>query len=276
MDLSESGGAALARAIEELPDRDLTGTRVGRYTIQGLIGKGGMGAVYRAVREDDFRMQVAIKLLNRGTDTEGALGRFRAERQILAGLQHPNIARLLDGGATGGGPALLRDGVRGRHAALGIRRAASGAPAPGVVPPGVRGGAARAPESDCAPGHQAGEPAGDPGRNSEAAGFRDCEAAGPGGGRIYDGTYGRGRAPDDAGIRESGAGARRAGDDGNGYLFAGGGALRTADGPAGAHAGKILGGRDREGDLYAGAAKAERGGEGVGPGPGQHRDDGAA
>ena len=45
-------------------------------------------------------MQVAIKLLKRGTDTDAALGRFRAERQILAGLQHPNIARLLDGGAT--------------------------------------------------------------------------------------------------------------------------------------------------------------------------------
>ena len=59
-----------------------------------------MGAVYRAVREDDFRMQVAIKLLKRGTDTEAALSRFRAERQILAGLEHPNIARLLDGGAT--------------------------------------------------------------------------------------------------------------------------------------------------------------------------------
>src|ERR1700687_3693782 len=99
MDQVESG------AIEQVPENssegsDLAGTRVGRYTIQGLIGKGGMGAVYRAVREDDFRMQVAIKLLKRGTDTEAALGRFRVERQILAGLQHPNIARLLDGGAT--------------------------------------------------------------------------------------------------------------------------------------------------------------------------------
>ncbi len=103
MEVSETGAAALARAIEELPDRDLTGTRVGRYTIEALIGKGGMGAVYRAVREDDFRMHVAIKLLHRGTDTAAALRRFRAERQILAGLQHTNIARLLDGGATGAG-----------------------------------------------------------------------------------------------------------------------------------------------------------------------------
>jgi serine/threonine-protein kinase len=57
-----------------------------------------MGAVYRAVREDDFCMEVAIKLLKRGTDTDAALARFRFERQILAWLHHPNIARLLDGG----------------------------------------------------------------------------------------------------------------------------------------------------------------------------------
>src|SRR5438132_4496370 len=73
-----------------------------------------MGAVYRAVREDDFRIEVAIKLLKPGTDTEAALGRFRAERQILAGLQHPNIARLLDGGATEGGlPYFVMEYVEG-------------------------------------------------------------------------------------------------------------------------------------------------------------------
>jgi tetratricopeptide (TPR) repeat protein len=79
------------------------GTRVGRFAIDSLIGKGGMAVVYRGARADDFRMQVAIKLLKRGTDTETALSRFRAERQILAELQHPNIARLLDGGATEAG-----------------------------------------------------------------------------------------------------------------------------------------------------------------------------
>jgi serine/threonine protein kinase/Tfp pilus assembly protein PilF len=99
---------AFVHAIDELhqnpaEDSDLIGTRIGRYTIEALIGKGGMGAVYRAVREDDFRMQVAIKLLKRGTDTEAALRRFRAERQILARLQHPNIPRMLDGGATEAG-----------------------------------------------------------------------------------------------------------------------------------------------------------------------------
>lgn len=106
-DIPENGllQAAVARAVDQLPGDsgegpDLIGKRVGRYAITGWIGKGGMGAVYRAVREDDFRMQVAIKLLKRGTDTDAALKRFRTERQILAELAHPNIARLLDGGAT--------------------------------------------------------------------------------------------------------------------------------------------------------------------------------
>ena len=81
----------------------LIGKRIGPYSIVSLIGKGGMGAVYRAVREDEFRMDVALKLLKRGTDTELALGHFRKERQILAVLQHPNIARLLDGGSTDDG-----------------------------------------------------------------------------------------------------------------------------------------------------------------------------
>ncbi len=111
-----------------LPGFDLAGTRVGKYTIHGLIGKGGMGAVYRATREDDFRMEVAIKLLKRGTDTDATLERFRSERQILAGLQHPNIARLIDGGATDDGlPYLVMEYVDGlpllQHAApLPVRR----------------------------------------------------------------------------------------------------------------------------------------------------------
>jgi len=75
---------AIVQAVAQLPttsheSTDLIGTRIGRYSITGLIGKGGMGVVYRAVREDDVQLQVAIKLLKRGTDTESALSRFRAE-----------------------------------------------------------------------------------------------------------------------------------------------------------------------------------------------------
>src|SRR5438552_8148829 len=112
--------AAVAQAAEQLPaepdeDGELIGKRIGRYSIAGLIGKGGVGAVYRAVRDDEFRMQVALKLLKRGTDTEAALSRFRTERQILAALQHPNIARLMDAGATESGlPYFVMEYVEGR------------------------------------------------------------------------------------------------------------------------------------------------------------------
>ena len=65
------------------------------------VGRGGMGAVYLAARADqEFKKDVAIKLLKRGTDTDEVLRRFRAEREILARLEHPNIARLFDGGTT--------------------------------------------------------------------------------------------------------------------------------------------------------------------------------
>lgn len=75
------------------------GRRIGAYQIVRELGRGGMGAVYLAERADEeFQKQVAIKLLKRGTDTDEVLRRFRAEREILARLDHPNIARLLDAG----------------------------------------------------------------------------------------------------------------------------------------------------------------------------------
>jgi hypothetical protein len=77
------------------------GRRIGAYRLVRELGRGGMGAVWLATRADDeFRKTVAIKLLKRGTDTDEVLRRFRAEREILAHLEHPNIARLLDGGTT--------------------------------------------------------------------------------------------------------------------------------------------------------------------------------
>jgi len=86
----------------KLTDEDRwSGRRLGAYVITGLIGRGGMGEVYRARRADDqYEQQVAIKLVRAGYDTAYMLEKFRAERQILANLDHPNIARLLDGGTT--------------------------------------------------------------------------------------------------------------------------------------------------------------------------------
>ena len=78
-----------------------TGRRIGPYRIEREIGTGGMGAVFLAVRDDDeFEQQVAVKLLKQGLPTAEAVRRFRGERQILAWLDHPNIAKLLDGGTT--------------------------------------------------------------------------------------------------------------------------------------------------------------------------------
>ena len=117
--------AVFAREGEEL----LTGRQVGHYQLCEPIAEGGMGTVYRAVRSSDFEKQVAIKLVKRGMDTDFILRRFRHERQILAGLDHPNIARLLDGGATEDGrPYLVMEYIEGepiteyaeRHG-LGIR-----------------------------------------------------------------------------------------------------------------------------------------------------------
>ncbi len=90
--------------------------RIGSYRTIRRIGAGGMGAVYLAARSDDqFRQLVAVKVIRRGMDHEAIIRRFRHERQILAGLNHPNIARLLDGGATEDGlPWFALEYIEGR------------------------------------------------------------------------------------------------------------------------------------------------------------------
>src|SRR5262245_17082055 len=94
----------------------MVGRRIGSYRLTGVLGRGGMGAVYAAVRDDgDFQQQVAIKLLKRGMDLDDVVRRFRLERRILARLEHPNIARLLDGGTTERGlPYFVMEYVDGR------------------------------------------------------------------------------------------------------------------------------------------------------------------
>jgi serine/threonine protein kinase/tetratricopeptide (TPR) repeat protein len=92
------------------------GKRVGAYRIVKQIGVGGMGAVYLAERADgQFEQKVALKLIKRGMDSEEILRRFQSERQILAQLQHPNVARLLDGGMTDDGlPYFTMEYVEGQ------------------------------------------------------------------------------------------------------------------------------------------------------------------
>lgn len=98
-------------------DENLTGRQLGPYRLTGEIGHGGMGTVYLAERVDGtYQGQVAVKAVRRGMDTEELLRRFRTERQILASLNHPNIARLLDGGALPDGrPYLVMEYVEGRR-----------------------------------------------------------------------------------------------------------------------------------------------------------------
>ena len=97
-------------------DDPMAGRRIGAYKIVREIGRGGMGAVYLAVRADsEFQKRVAIKLVKRGMDTDYILRRFRNERQILASLDHPNIARLLDGGTTEDGlPYFVMEYIEGQ------------------------------------------------------------------------------------------------------------------------------------------------------------------
>ncbi len=111
----EVGIQDLASSMTAEPD-PMIGKRVGAYRIEREIGSGGMGVVYVAQRADAaFQRRVAIKVIRRGMDTDFILRRFRNERQILAALDHPNIARLLDGGATDTGlPYFVMEYIEGQ------------------------------------------------------------------------------------------------------------------------------------------------------------------
>lgn len=97
-------------------DEGMERERIGPYRLLRRLGQGGMGAVYLAARDDDeFQHQVAIKLIKRGMDTDEVVHRFRYERQILADLQHPQIARLYDGGSSDDGlPYFVMEHVDGQ------------------------------------------------------------------------------------------------------------------------------------------------------------------
>ncbi len=88
--------------------------RIGPYRIVREIGSGGMGVVYEAIREDEFKKRVALKIIKRGMDTVSIVRRFHRERQILAALTHPNITALLDGGTIADGrPFFVMEFVEG-------------------------------------------------------------------------------------------------------------------------------------------------------------------
>ncbi len=113
--LDQTGLPAMAALLGGEADQ-IIGQHVGAYRIERELGRGGMGAVYLAARADNaFQLRVAVKVIKRGMDTDDILRRFRHERQILAALDHPNIARLLDGGATDRGqPYFVMEFIAGQ------------------------------------------------------------------------------------------------------------------------------------------------------------------
>ena len=149
----------------------MIGRRLGAYRIEREIGRGGMGAVYEAIRVDnEFNKRVAIKLVKRGMDTDFILRRFRNERQILAALDHPHIARLLDGGTTDDGlPYFVMEFIEGqpfiqllRHSSIKHRRAAQ------TFHGNLRRGSLRSPEAGRSSRHKTIERSGNFGRRARS------------------------------------------------------------------------------------------------------------
>jgi eukaryotic-like serine/threonine-protein kinase len=121
LDSDRKSGEKITRAVENEAESlfglsPIIGSRLGAWRVIRELGRGGMGAVYLAARDDDqFHKNVAIKLVKRGMDTTDVLRRFQHERQILAGLDHAYIARLIDAGtAPDGRPFFVMEYVEGQ------------------------------------------------------------------------------------------------------------------------------------------------------------------
>src|SRR3990167_6323740 len=102
--------------LGENADDEAPPERVGPYRLVRQLGRGGMGTVYLGLREgDELAQPVAVKVVKRGMDSDAIVRRFRTERQILASLHHPNIARLYEGGSTGAGsPYFVMEYIEGQ------------------------------------------------------------------------------------------------------------------------------------------------------------------
>jgi eukaryotic-like serine/threonine-protein kinase len=97
------------------PTREGPGSRIGRYKLLQPIGEGGFGTVYMAEQEHPVRRRIALKIIKPGMDTKQVIARFEAERQALAMMDHPNIAKVLDAGETAAGrPYFVMELVKGK------------------------------------------------------------------------------------------------------------------------------------------------------------------
>src|SRR5258707_1349260 len=100
--------------LVNIPLTEKPGDKIGRYKLLQQIGEGGCGVVYMAEQEEPVRRRVALKVIKLGMDTKQVIARFEAERQALALMDHPNIAKVLDAGATETGrPYFVMELVRG-------------------------------------------------------------------------------------------------------------------------------------------------------------------
>jgi serine/threonine protein kinase/tetratricopeptide (TPR) repeat protein len=110
----KSATSAPMAATTDLPGIEKAGDTIGRYKLLEQIGEGGCGVVYMAEQQEPVRRRVALKVIKLGMDTKQVVARFEAERQALALMDHPNIARVLDAGATDTGrPYFVMELVRG-------------------------------------------------------------------------------------------------------------------------------------------------------------------
>src|SRR5262249_25515899 len=101
-------------AANAQPPTEQHGTLIGAYKLLEPIGEGGMGLVFMAEQTQPVRRKVALKVLKPGMDTRQVVARFEAERQALALMEHPNIAKVFDGGATEAGrPYFVMELVKG-------------------------------------------------------------------------------------------------------------------------------------------------------------------
>jgi eukaryotic-like serine/threonine-protein kinase len=111
---ARESGASMLRAVAVAPGDGIGTVIAGRYTLVEEIGEGGMGTVFLASQTEPVRRQVAIKLIKAGMDSRAVLARFDSERQALALMDHPNIAKVLDAGATDlGRPFFVMEHVKG-------------------------------------------------------------------------------------------------------------------------------------------------------------------
>src|SRR5438445_4803464 len=110
----DSPAVAPRRETVAVRPTEQPGDRIGRYKLLQQIGEGGCGVVYMAEQEEPIHRRVALKVIKLGMDTKNVIARFEAERQVLALMDHSNIAKVLDAGATETGrPYFVMELVRG-------------------------------------------------------------------------------------------------------------------------------------------------------------------